>query len=437
MDDLFDQLLDWLRIPSISTGGGDPAEIERAAEWAAGHVRRAGGEAQLVRIGAGNPLVVGDLKANRAGAPTVLIYGHYDVQGPGDLSAWTSPPFEPEVRDGRLYARGAGDDKGNFWPLLAAACDLAGAGELPVDVRVVVEGEEEAGSESIAEWIRADERGADAAIVFDSGMADDHTPAITVGLRGLVMAHIEVRTGVRDLHSGIYGGSALNALHVLHRMIGAIVPGPDGAIRDELLAGVRPPAEAERISWERLPPGTQVLSEVGGRPAYPGAADEYYERNGAYPSVEINQVVGGEPRTVVPACAHAAVSIRLAPGQRAEEIRPVAERLLRDAAPADADVTIEWQLADPSLFEPDLPALVLAAQALERATGTPPALVRSGGSIPVVAEFAARGIPTIVSGFTLPDDAFHAPDESFLVANLELGARAGRELLLALAALER
>jgi acetylornithine deacetylase/succinyl-diaminopimelate desuccinylase-like protein len=435
MDDLFDQLLDWLRIPSISTGGGDPAEIERAAEWAAGHVRRAGGEAQLVRIGAGNPLVVGDLKANRAGAPTVLIYGHYDVQGPGDLSAWTSPPFEPEVRDGRLYARGAGDDKGNFWPLLAAACDLAAAGQLPVDVRVVVEGEEEAGSESIAEWIRADERGADAAIVFDSGMADDHTPAITVGLRGLVMAHIEVRTGVRDLHSGIYGGSALNALHVLHRMIGAIVPGPDGAIRDELLAGVRPPAEAERISWERLPPGTQVLSEVGGRPAYPGAADEYYERNGAYPSVEINQVVGGEPRTVVPACAHAAVSIRLAPGQRAEEIRPVAERLLRDAAPADADVTIEWQLADPSLFEPDLPALVLAAQALERATGTPPALVRSGGSIPVVAEFAARGIPTIVSGFTLPDDAFHAPDESFLVANLELGARAGRELLLALAAL--
>jgi acetylornithine deacetylase/succinyl-diaminopimelate desuccinylase-like protein len=435
MDDLFDQLLDWLRIPSISTGGGDPAEIERAAEWAAGHVRRAGGEAQLVRIGAGNPLVVGDLKANRAGAPTVLIYGHYDVQGPGDLSAWTSPPFEPEVRDGRLYARGAGDDKGNFWPLLAAACDLAAAGELPVDVRVVVEGEEEAGSESIAEWIRADERGADAAIVFDSGMADDHTPAITVGLRGLVMAHIEVRTGVRDLHSGIYGGSALNALHVLHRMIGAIVPGPDGAIRDELLAGVRPPAEAERISWERLPPGTQVLSEVGGRPAYPGAADEYYERNGAYPSVEINQVVGGEPRTVVPACAHAAVSIRLAPGQRAEEIRPVAERLLRDAAPADADVTIEWQLADPSLFEPDLPALVLAAQALERATGTPPALVRSGGSIPVVAEFAARGIPTIVSGFNLPDDAFHAPDESFLVANLELGARAGRELLLALAAL--
>ena len=178
-----------------------------------------------------------------------------------------------------------------------------------------------------------------------------------------------------------------------------------------------------------------MLSEVGGRPAYPGAAAEYYERNGAYPSVEINQIVAGEPRTVVPAVARATLSIRLAPGQRADEIGPVADGILRDAAPADADVTIAWQLADPSLFEPDLPALVLAAQALERATGVAPALIRSGGSIPVVAEFAAREIPTIVSGFTLPDDAFHAPDESFLVANLELGERAGRELLTALAAL--
>ncbi|HYH88504.1 MAG TPA: M20/M25/M40 family metallo-hydrolase [Solirubrobacteraceae bacterium] len=435
MSDLVDQLVEWLRIPSISTGGGDPADLRRAAEWAAEHVRRAGGEAELVQIGDGNPIVVGDLRAARADAPTVLIYGHYDVQGPGDLSAWTSPPFEPEIRDGRLYARGAGDDKGNFWPLLSAACSLAAAGELPVNVRVVVEGEEEAGSDSIAEWIRDDERGADAAIVFDSGMVDEKTPAITVGLRGLVMADIEVRTGIRDLHSGIYGGSALSALHVLHRMLAEVVPGPDGTLRDELLAGVLPPAEAERISWERLPPGEQVLSEVGGRPAYPGAAAEYYERNGAWPSLDVNEVVGGEPRTVVPAVARATVSLRLAPGQRAVELSAVLKRLLRDAAPADADVRIALALADPSLFEPDLPALVLGAQALERATGVAPALIRSGGSIPVVAEFAAREIPTIVSGFTLPDDAFHAPDESFLVANLDLGERAGRELLTALAAL--
>ena len=288
MSDLLEQLVEWLRIPSISTGGGDPADLRRAAEWAARHVERAGGTAELVQIGDGNPLVVGDLRAVREGAPTVLIYGHYDVQGTGDLSAWTSPPFEPEIRDGRLYARGAADDKGNFWPLLHAACALARDHELPVNVRVVVEGEEEAGSATIAQWIHADERGADAAIVFDSGMVDERTPAVTVGLRGLAMARIEVRTAVRDLHSGIYGGSALNALHALHHMLAEVVPGPDGALREELLAGVLAPAEAERISWERLPPGEQVLSEAGGRPAYPGAAAEYYERSGAYPSIEVN-----------------------------------------------------------------------------------------------------------------------------------------------------
>src|SRR5215210_2507703 len=431
MAPLLDQLVDWLRIPSISTGGGDPADLRRAAEWAADHVRRAGGEAELVQVGDGNPLVVGDLRAARGDAPTVLIYGHYDVQGAGDLSAWTSPPFEPDVRDGR----GAADDKGNFWPLLSVACELAAAGELPVNVRVVVEGEEEAGSESIGEWIRADERGADAAIVFDSGMVDERTPAITVGLRGMLMAQIRVRTGTRDLHSGIYGGSVLNALHVLHGMLAEVVPGPDGRLREELRAGIAAPAQAERDSWTRLPPGEQVLAKVGGRPAYPGAADEYYERNGADASLDVNEVVGGEPRTLVPATARATVSLRLAPGQRAAEIGPVLERLLRDAAPDGAEVEMAWHRADPSLFEPELPALVLGAQAIERATGTAPALVRSGGSIPVVAEFAARSIPTIVTGFVLPDDAFHAPDESYRLESLELGARTARELLLALAEL--
>jgi acetylornithine deacetylase/succinyl-diaminopimelate desuccinylase-like protein len=436
MSDLLDQLVEWLRIPSISTGGGDPADLRRAAEWAAAHVERAGGSAELVQIGDGHPLVVGDLRASSGGdAPTILIYGHYDVQSVGDPGAWTSPPFEPEIRDGRLYARGASDDKGNFWPLLYAACAMARDGALPVNVRAVVEGEEEAGSESITEWIRSDERGADAAIVFDSGMVDERTPAITVGLRGMAMAQIEVRTGVRDLHSGLYGGSVLNSLHVLHRMLAEVVPGPDGRLRDELRAGIEPPAEAERISWERLPPGTQVISDVGGREAYPGAAGEYYERNGADASLDVNEIIGGEPRTVVPSVARAAVSLRLAPGQRAEEIGAVLERLLRDAAPPDADVTMKWHLADPSLFEPDLPALVLAAQALERATGTAPALVRSGGSIPVVAEFAARGIPTIVSGFALPDDDIHTPNESYRLESLELGERSARELLNALAEL--
>jgi acetylornithine deacetylase/succinyl-diaminopimelate desuccinylase-like protein len=435
MSDLLDQLVEWLRIPSISTGGGDPADLRRAAEWAAGHVERAGGSVELVQIGEGNPLVVGDLEADRSGAPTVLIYGHYDVQSVGDPGAWSSPPFEPEVRDGRLYARGSSDDKGNFWPLLHAACELAGAGELPVNVRVVVEGEEEAGSETITEWIRADERGADAAIVFDSGMVDERTPAITLGLRGMAMAQIEVRSGVRDLHSGMYGGSVLNALHILHRMLAEVVPGPDGTLRDELRAGIAPPAEAERIAWERLPPGAQVLSEVGGREAYAGAAAEYYERNGAGASLDVNQIEGGEPRTLVPAVARGTVSLRLAPGQRASEIGPVLERLLRDAAPDAAEVEIDWHVAEPALFSVDEPAIQLAARAIETATGTAPVMQRSGGSIPIVAELAAAGIPTIVGGFALAEDAIHAPNESYRLESLRLGAAAARELYAALAEL--
>jgi acetylornithine deacetylase/succinyl-diaminopimelate desuccinylase-like protein len=244
-DALLADLHDWLRIPSISTGEGDPADLERAAQWLVERVRAAGGDADLVRYEGANPLVVGELSASTGeDAPTVIAYGHYDVQGPGDLSLWTSPPFDPQVRDGRLYARGAADDKGNVLPLIHAAAELARAGELPVNVRVVVEGEEEAGGGALERWLREDARGADVAVVFDSAMAAPDTPAITIGLRGVVFCEIEVRTAERDLHSGLYGGSALNALHVIHRLLGELVPGEDGRVREELRVGVAPPVDA-------------------------------------------------------------------------------------------------------------------------------------------------------------------------------------------------
>jgi acetylornithine deacetylase/succinyl-diaminopimelate desuccinylase-like protein len=431
---LLDDLLEWLRIPSISTGGGEPADLERAAAWVVQRVVGAGGEANVVATD-GNPLAVGELRAARAGAPTVLIYGHYDVQSVGDLAAWTTPPFAPDVRDGRVYARGASDDKGNFLPLLHVACAQATAGTLPVNVRVLVEGEEETGGEAVADWVRADERGADCAIVFDSGMVDERTPAITIGLRGLVMLHLQVRTAERDLHSGVYGGSALNALHALHTMLSAVVPGPDGRLRDELRAGVAAPAQAERDSWAKLPPGDEFLSAAGARPAYPGAGADYYERNGADTTLEVNAIHAGEHRTVVPSVAHASVSQRLAPGQHAREAFATLERLLRDAMPPGAEMELTAALAEPSLFPPDNPAVALSAQALERVVGAPAAFVRSGGTIPVVAEFAARDIPAVVSGFGLEDDAYHAPDESFRLVALDQGAAAANELYRALAAL--
>src|SRR3954468_10646296 len=313
-DTLLDELFDWLRIPSISTGGGDPAEIARAAEWAAAKVRAAGGEADLVTVReGGNPLVVGELRAwaDADNVPTVLIYGHYDVQGAEPLDLWTSPPFEPEIRDGRIYARGAADDKGNFLGLLAAACDLASEGSLPVNVRVAIEGEEEAGGESISAWLKDDPRGADAAIVYDSGMVGPDRPAITVGLRGVYLMTFDVRAARRDLHSGMYGGSALNALHALHRGLAAVIPGPDGRVRDELRAGIVAPTDAERASWDGLPPGEEALAAAGARPAYPGAGPGSSGRTRSEPAVDVDQIVAGDARTVIPAVARATVSIRV------------------------------------------------------------------------------------------------------------------------------
>jgi acetylornithine deacetylase/succinyl-diaminopimelate desuccinylase-like protein len=428
MPTLREELDDWLRIPSISTGGGEAAALSQACGWVCERIEAAGGSAEAVTLDGGHPMAVGELRSSRPDAPTVLSYGHYDVQAPGPPEDWDSPPFEPTERDGRLYARGAADDKGNFLPLLHVGCELARAGELPVNVRFLVEGEEEIGSRSVLKRLGDGEDQADCAIVFDSLMVDERTPAITVAGRGLVRAGIEVRTAERDLHSGLYGGAVLNAAHVLLAMLAEVAPDPDGRVRPELAAGVAPLTPEERRSWERLPPGAAAIAAVGGAEVAPGAGDELYARTGAAAAVDVNMIATGEPRTIVPAVARGHVSVRLAPGQRAEEIGPELERLLRAAAPEGAAVSIEMDLADPALFDPGHPALQLAAEAMERACGTPPALVRLGGTLPLLAVLARRGTPAIVSGFALPDDAFHAPNESYRLESLRLGEAAAREL---------
>src|SRR4051812_39991552 len=224
MPTLREDLDEFLRIPSISAGRINPEGLRQAAEWVRDRVLRSGGSAEL--IGDHNPIVYGELEANREDAPVVLVYGHYDVQDIGPPDEWLSPPFEPTERDGRLYARGASDDKGNFLPVLHAACELYEAGALPVKVRVLIEGEEEAGSEQVMEWIGGDKRGADAAIVFDSAMASEDLPAITTACRGLIGVTVTVRVAERDLHSGLFGGVAPNAIHALEQILHAVVPGP-------------------------------------------------------------------------------------------------------------------------------------------------------------------------------------------------------------------
>ena len=436
MSELLDELVEWLRIPSISTGGGEPADLRRAAEWAAEHVERAGGSAELVQIGDGYPLAIGDLRAATADAPTILIYGHYDVQSVGDLGAWTSPPFEPEVRDGRLYARGASDDKGNFWPLLHAACALASEGELPVNVRVVVEGEEEAGSESITEWIRADERGADAAIVFDSGMVDEQTPAITVGLRGMAMAQIEVRTGVRDLHSGMYGGSVLNALHVLHAHAR---PGRARARRHAARRAAR--------RHRSRPPRPSGSRGSGCRPARRCSPRSAAARRTRARRPSTTSATAPTPRSTstsssaasrARSCPHVAHGDRLAaararPARGRDRPRARAPAARGRARPTPTS-SIKLAPRRPVAVRAR-PAGARAGRAGDRARHRHRARARALAAARSRSSPSSRraAIPTIVSGFGLPDDDIHAPNESYRLESLELGSRTARELLISLA----
>ena len=431
----FDELADFLRIPSISADPAYAADVVQAAEWVRDHVRGSGGECELVPWGQ-RPLVIGEIRASQdpAGAPTVLCYGHFDVQPPDPLELWHSDPFELELRDGYLYARGAVDDKGQLYMLLAAARELAQAGQLPVNVRFCCDGEEETGGHSIVEYIEQDERGADAAVIFDSGMIRRGMPAFNIAMRGIVYFHVTVRTGERDLHSGMYGGAALNAAHALIRTLDSLIA-HDGTLADELRVGRAEPTAEELEGWGALPPGASELSDQGARPKDERAADDFYLRTFAEPAIDVNGIATGSPtlqKTVLPVEAVANVSMRLAPGQKVEEVAPVFERLLREAAPEGADLEIElWGSSPPGLVAPDAKAIQLGLDAFQKVLGVRPALIRSGGTLPIVRALADKGIPTVITGFGLPDSNVHSPNERLVAEYIPLGTAAARELFLA------
>ncbi len=437
---LLDELSELLRIPSVSADSAHFADVVAAGEWVCAFLRRAGGECKLVDW-SGQPLVVGELRAseNAESAPTVLCYGHFDVQPPAPLEEWQTPPFEPTVRDGWLYARGVADDKGQLWMLLQAAAEHAGEGRLPVNIRFACDGEEESGGHSIVEFLEADERGADACVIFDSGMLARGVPCFNVSARGIAYFHVRLRTGARDLHSGMFGGAALNAMHALMQTLQAVLPGPDGLLPESLRAGIAPPTEDELAAWRTLQPGLEVLADQGARPMDATAAEEYYLRTWAGAAVDVHGIEGGSAllqKTVLPVLAEANLSIRLAPGQDVDEVSAALERLLRDHAPAGAELEIEHTAsAPPGLVRPDEPAIQLGLDAFERVLGVRPLLVRSGGSLPIVPALAERGIPTVITGFDLPEGNIHSPNERMLVEYLPLGIAAARELFLSYAAL--
>jgi acetylornithine deacetylase/succinyl-diaminopimelate desuccinylase-like protein len=435
----FDELAEFLRIPSISADTVHREDVQRAGAWVCALIRAAGGDCEVVDWH-GQPLAIGEIRAstNADIAPTVLCYGHFDVQPPDPLELWDSPPFEPEVRDGYLYGRGAVDDKGQLYMLLAAARELAQAGELPVNVRFCCDGEEETGGHSIVEFLEADERGADAAIIFDSGMIRRDVPAFNLATRGMAYFHVTLRTGERDLHSGMYGGAALNAAHALMQTLSAAVSA-NGTLAEPLRRGIAEPTDEELAGWSELPSGDDELGEQGARPKDPDAAREFYRRTFAEPALDVNGIQTGSPilqKTVLPVEAIANISIRLAPGQQVEEIAPEVERILRDAAPTGAELDVElWSSSPPGLVPPDAKAVQLGLDAFERALGKRPALIRSGGTLPIVPALTDKGIPTVITGFGLPDSQVHSPNERLVADYVPLGIKAARELYLAFAAL--
>ena len=439
MTEWFDELAEFLRIPSVSADELHRSDVLKAAEWVCARVQEAGGACEVVDWH-GQPLAIGEVPASHdaESAPTVLCYGHFDVQPPDPLELWESPPFEPEVRGEYLYGRGTVDDKGQLYMLLAAARELAQAGELPVNVRFCCDGEEETGGHSIVEFLEQDERGADAAVIFDSGMIRRGLPAFNVATRGVVYFHLTLRTGERDLHSGMYGGAALNAAHALVRTLDALIA-RDGLVRDELRVGIAAPTEQELAGWTELPAGASELADQGARPMDARAAEDFYVRTFAEPTFEVNGIATGSPhlqKTVLPVEAVANVSLRLAPGQTVEQIVPVVERLLQEAAPPGADLEVElWSAAPPGLVPPESPAIQLGLDAFERALGVRPALVRTGGTLPIVPALADKGIPTVITGFGLPDSQIHSPNERLVAEYVPLGIAAARELFLAFAGL--
>jgi acetylornithine deacetylase/succinyl-diaminopimelate desuccinylase-like protein len=435
---LLDRLAEWIAIPSISADVAHEADVLRAGEWLCERIRAAGGEAALADW-EGHPLALGELRASSGAdsAPTVLCYGHFDVQPPDPLELWETPPFEASVRNGQVFGRGVADDKGQLFLLLEAASRLATAGELPVNVRFACDGEEETGGHSIVDYLAADERGADVCVIFDSGMVARDVPAFNIATRGMSYFHLTLRTGERDLHSGIYGGAALNALSTLARILQAVLPGEDGRLPEPLRRGSVPPSEEERAAWSELPDGAHELASQGARPLDPAAAVEFYRRTWAEPAVDVHGIAGGSPllqKTVLPVEAVANVSIRLAPGQDPEQIAPEFERLLSEAAPEGAELTVErWASSEPGLVDQSSPAIQLALEAFERVLGVRPLLIRSGGTLPIVPALATKGIPTVLTGFALPDSNIHSPNERMEVEYLPKGIAAAEELFRAFA----
>ncbi len=433
------ELSAFLRIPSISTLSAYKGDIARAAQWVADYLAAAGLDHAQVIPTARHPLVYADwLRA--PDQPTVLIYGHYDVQPPEPLDAWQSPPFEPTVRDGNIYARGAADDKGQLFIHMRAVADLLRTtGALPVNVRFLIEGEEEVSGESIDAYVRTHpaDLACDAVLISDSPMFAPGIPTICVGLRGAVFGELRVQTGRHDLHSGLYGGAGPNAVEALAHILAGLKT-PDGRVQiPGFYEAVRPISAEERAQWAALPfDETAYREHEIGAPALIGEPGySVLERTWARPTFDANGILGGftgeGSKAIIPAQAMAKISMRLVPDQDPEAIVAAFRQQVAALCPPGATAEVEIYGAGAAVLLPtDTPVMRAAAQALATVFDRPPVFTRLGGSIPIVSLFAqALHAPVVLMGFGLPDDNLHAPNEKMHLANVFQGLAASAEFL--------
>jgi acetylornithine deacetylase/succinyl-diaminopimelate desuccinylase-like protein len=428
----YDSFKAFLSIPSISALPAHANDVRRAATWLAKALTEAGLEHAEVCETGGHPIVYADW-LHAEGAPTVLVYGHYDVQPVDPLDLWTSPPFEP-VNDGdRVLARGAADDKGHIHAhVMAAQALLATRGSLPVNVRYMFEGEEESGSVSLDDWLTANRTklAADAVVISDTGFFEGNLPAITISLRGLMYAQIDVVGTPIDVHSGGYGGVVENPANALAQIVAAL-KGPDGRIRipgfyDDVVALT----EAERAALEALPFDEEAFRVRSGAPALVGETGfSVLERKGARPTLDVNGIWGGfmgdGSKTIIPAHAHAKISCRLVTAQQPMKVFEAFRDYVAEIAPPGVTVSVHLLGTGlPSLTSTDHPVTQAAGRALEATFGRSPVFIREGGSIPVCASFESiLGLPVVLLGFSQPDEHAHAPNEWLDLNNYETGIR--------------
>jgi acetylornithine deacetylase/succinyl-diaminopimelate desuccinylase-like protein len=426
-----DELKGLLRIPSISTLPEHKDDCRKIAQILAQELARIGMENVRLIETNGHPLVYADW-LHAQGKPTALCYGHYDVQPPDPLDEWVSPPFDPQERNGNLYARGAVDDKGQMYMHLKALESLLAADrELPLNVRVLLEGEEEVGGEGIAEYVASNppDLMADFALISDSEMFAPDLPTLCVGLRGMIYTELEVRGARSDLHSGMYGGAAPNAFLALAQILARLKDENGHILIPGFYDDIIPPSADELAAWKSLPFDEEHYrtAEVGSKHLVGETGYSVLERTWARPTLDVHGMPGGfigaGAKTVIPAKAAAKVSMRLVPGMTPAKAFDMYKSFVEKIAPSSVDVEVRLiHQGDPCLVPTDNKFTRAATRALHEVWGKDTVFIRSGGSIPIVGDFARHlGLPSVMMGFGLPDDNLHAPNEKFHLKNFELG----------------